>query len=171
MTRHQHRLLENTRAAGSQGTDSTTRQGPWGSHMRTVLSPLRTRPPSNSASGAACGLASATHAMAAAQARPWPRLLGRCADHLTRLWAEETQGKSLSPLLDSLSRPPLVAAGTLCLAAPSPSSAPCRRRRPSSSAAPSVGGAGGPGLTPGWPGPEGLRGRVDGAQAPGLAEV
>lgn len=27
---------------------------------------------------------------------PWPRLLGRCAGHLTRLRAEETQGKSRS---------------------------------------------------------------------------
>ncbi|XP_070244689.1 microtubule-associated proteins 1A/1B light chain 3B isoform X2 [Bos mutus] len=35
--------------------------------------------------------------MAAAAARPWPRLPGRRAGHLTRLRAKETQEKSLSP--------------------------------------------------------------------------
>ncbi|KAK2505198.1 hypothetical protein MC885_013614 [Smutsia gigantea] len=50
---------------------------------------------------------------------------GRRAGHLTGLRTEETQGKVLSPQLD---RPPR---------RPDQPRAPCRRRRPSSSAAPS----------------------------------
>lgn len=87
-----------TEASPSQTVNWGTRPGR--ACMRTVCSLLRTRLWPNPASGSAWGPASATHAMAAASARPWPRLLGRCADHLTRLRAEETQGKSLSPRSD-----------------------------------------------------------------------
>uniref|UniRef100_A0A8I3MNZ3 Microtubule associated protein 1 light chain 3 beta n=2 Tax=Canis lupus familiaris TaxID=9615 RepID=A0A8I3MNZ3_CANLF len=83
--------------------------------------------------------------MAAAAAGLGPAPPGRRASHLTRLRVEETQGKSLSPQSEPPQPPPpppppppLVAARTLRLAASVSPPAPCRRRRPSSSVAPSV---------------------------------
>lgn len=89
------------------------------------------------------GPASATPAMAAAAAGLGPAPPGRRAGHLTRLRAEETQGKSLSPQSELLppSSPPPAAAGILRFTASASPPALCRRRRPSSSAAPSVGAA------------------------------